>query len=459
MPPKQTPPARATRSGGPPDTAPQPPKKKQKKGQTKNTDTSAPVRTEAERDAMLARMEKDLAELDASLAATASPGMYGLTAAETTLGMQALQKVKESLGDLSATNIGSVLAFGLVQAKALVDNTALLRPPGLDPPSRPASTESPAPKASPSEDCVLTSRPPHELLLVTIIQYLVVKFLTDFKPAPPKTLSSTQTLTLTSMTLDASRLPLARSFFDLVAILKLVASFSSDLFDSNSAKDKAARFMAELIQKVSNTLNASLASLASNQTLLETCAPEVFLQIRTTPPADIDILAVLESSLNDLITSFAGSHRKEAMRAARVSRALDALKLAQSQQSPPTATQYVSSSYSPPALAHSRAPPPPPVPGSVATRPGVLPGQGNRACRFAVANNYACALCGKGSTPGSVGHRASSCPADVCGRQPAVEAQDRVEAGEAGPVSRRDRWVGVCLCESAGRGGAGPSGD
>ena len=39
----------------------------------------------------------------------------------------------------------------------------------------------------------------------------------------------------------------------------------------------------------------------------------------------------------------------------------------------------------------------------------------------------------------------------VCGRQPAVEAQDRVEAGEAGPVSRRDRWVGVCLCESAGR--------
>jgi hypothetical protein len=97
---------------------------------------------------------------------------------------------------------------------------------------------------------VLTSRPPHELLLVTIIQYLVVKFLTDFKPAPPKTLSSTQTLTLTSMTLDASRLPLARSFFDLVTILKLVASFSSDLFDSSSAKDKAARFMAELIQKV-----------------------------------------------------------------------------------------------------------------------------------------------------------------------------------------------------------------
>ena len=44
-------------------------------------------------------------------------------------------------------------------------------------------------------------------------------------------------------------------------------------------------------------------------------------------------------------------------------------------------------------------------------------------------------------------------------RQPAVAAQDRVEAGEAGPVSRRDRWVGVCLCESAGRGGAGPSGD
>jgi hypothetical protein len=412
MPPKQTPPARATRSGGPPGTEAPPPKKKQKKGQTNNTDTSAPVRTEAERDALLGRMEKELAELDASLAATASPGQYGLTTAETALAMQAMQKVKESLGDLSATNIANVLSLGLVQAKTLVDSPALLRPPGLDPPSRPASTESPAPRESPSEDCVLTSRPPHELLLVTIIQYLVVKFLTDFKPAPPKTLSSTQTLTLTSMTLDASRMPLARSFFDLVSILKLVASFSSDLFDSGSAKDKSARFMAELIQKVSDTLNASLASLASNHALLETCAPDVFLKVRTTPPADLNLLAVLQTSLDDVITSFANSHRKDAMRAARVSRALDAVKLAQTQQSPPAATQYGSSSYSPPALAPTRAPPPPPVPGSVATRPGVLPGQGNRACRFAVGNNFACALCGKGATPGSVGHRASSCPAD-----------------------------------------------
>jgi hypothetical protein len=73
MPPKQTSPARATRSGGPPGTEAPPPKKKQKKGQTNNTDTSAPVRTEAERDALLGRMEKELAELDASLAATASP--------------------------------------------------------------------------------------------------------------------------------------------------------------------------------------------------------------------------------------------------------------------------------------------------------------------------------------------------------------------------------------------------
>ena len=120
MPPKQTPPARATRSGGPPGTEAPPPKKKQKKGQTNNTDTSAPVRTEAEREAMLARMEKELADLDASLAASTSPGQYGLTAEETALGMQALQKVKESLGDLSVSNIGNVLAIGLVQTKALV---------------------------------------------------------------------------------------------------------------------------------------------------------------------------------------------------------------------------------------------------------------------------------------------------------------------------------------------------
>ena len=42
---------------------------------------------------------------------------YGFTATEKALGMQALQKVKESLGDLSASNIGNVLAIGLVQTK------------------------------------------------------------------------------------------------------------------------------------------------------------------------------------------------------------------------------------------------------------------------------------------------------------------------------------------------------
>lgn len=370
------------------------------------------MRTEAERDAELARMSKELADLDASLAAKTSPGQNGLTEAETVLGLQALRKIKESLGDLSVSNIGNVLAIGLVQTKALHDSPALLRPPGLDPPSRPASTESPAPRETPSEDCTLLSPPPHELLLVTIIQYLVVKFLTAFTPAPPKTLSPTQTLTLTSMTLDASRLPLARSFFDLVSILRLVASSSSDLYDSSSAKDKAARFMAELIQKVSNSLSASLASLAYNHALLETCAPEVFLLVRTTPPSGLHLLAVVDDSLNACITSFASSHRKEAMRVARTQHALDALKLAQTQQPPPAATQYGASSYSPPALAPSRPPPPPPVTPSAGTRPGVLHGQGNRACRFAVGNNFACALCGKGSTPGSVGHRASTCPAN-----------------------------------------------
>ena len=43
-------------------------------------------------------------------------------------------------------------------------------------------------------------RPSHELLLVTIIQCLVVKFRADFHAAPPKILSPTQTLTLNGMT-------------------------------------------------------------------------------------------------------------------------------------------------------------------------------------------------------------------------------------------------------------------
>lgn len=56
-------------------------------------------------------------------------------------------------------------------------------------------------------------RPSHELLLVTIIQCLVVKFRADFHAAPPKILSPTQTLTLYGMTYDASRkLPDSRSF-------------------------------------------------------------------------------------------------------------------------------------------------------------------------------------------------------------------------------------------------------
>ncbi len=39
--------------------------------------------------------------------------------------MQALRKMKESLGDLSASNIGNVLAIGLVQTKATIRYTTL----------------------------------------------------------------------------------------------------------------------------------------------------------------------------------------------------------------------------------------------------------------------------------------------------------------------------------------------
>lgn len=208
------------------------------------------------------------------------------------------------------------------------------------------------------------------------------------------------------MTLDTSKLSGARSFFDIVAILKLVAAAASDFFDDEREKDKAARFIADLVRNVSDYLNAALASLTSNHPLLETCAPDVILAIRTTPAADLRLLAVLEVSLDSLLTLHTSGSRKSAI---RVALAANALKLVQLQQSPPTATRYGYSSFGPPALAPNRAPAPPPTFPSAGTRPGTLPGQGNRACRFTDGN--ACALCGKGSTPGSVGHRASSCPA------------------------------------------------
>ena len=78
MPPKT--PKRATRSGGPPDPAAQPPTKAAKTSQKKNT--GAPARTDAERDAELDRMNKGLAGLEASIAAeeSAAVGQKGLTA-------------------------------------------------------------------------------------------------------------------------------------------------------------------------------------------------------------------------------------------------------------------------------------------------------------------------------------------------------------------------------------------
>ncbi len=131
------------------------------------------------------------------------------------------------------------------------------------------------PQEKPSEDCTLLPRPSHEALIITIIQYLVVKFLTHFRVAPPKILSPGQTLTLTSMTLDASRkLSRASSFFDIVDILKLVAAASSDFFDNDREKNKAARFIAELVRSVPDYyLNAALASLASNHPLLTSMTP------------------------------------------------------------------------------------------------------------------------------------------------------------------------------------------
>ena len=252
----------------------------------------------------------------------------------------------------------------------------------------------------------------HELLLVTVIQFLVVKYPTDFRAPPPKILSPSQNLTLTCITHDASsQLSRSRSFFDLVKILKLVASASSDFFDSDREKHKAAHFMAALVQDVTEYLNACLTSLASNHPLLETCAPDVFLRIRTTPAAGLNLLQVLETSLDHLLTNFASGCRKEAVRAALAARALGLLNLPLPSPSQPTASQFGFSSFGTPAHAPTRAPPPPPTPAG--SRTGTLPGQGNRPCRFALGTTNACALCGKGSTPGSVGHRASTCPANA----------------------------------------------
>ena len=231
-------PQRTTRSGGPPVTsvppATQAGRKKKKK---KKTTASAPVRTETERHAEIERLETQLAEIEASMARNVSPGQYGLTERETATGMQVLKIIKDKYGELTVENIGKVLTVGLTDAITMRDSPDMLLPPGLGLTPRTVAQERTAPRVEPSEDCQMLPRLSHELLLVTVIQFLVVKYLTDFRAPPPKILSPSQNLTLTCITHDASsQLSRSRSFFDLVKILKLVASASSDFFDSDREK-------------------------------------------------------------------------------------------------------------------------------------------------------------------------------------------------------------------------------
>jgi len=295
-------------------------------------------------------------------------------------------------GAMNKQTARDVLLYGLQGGDSL--------PPGLG--LRPTS---PRPKARDDDDCALVGRSELEVLLMSIFHYLVVSNLSDFHIAAPKLGSQNRSLTLTLLSHKVSGvLSGSRSLYDLIALLKLLESHAGELFDRDRDQDRAVRFLGDIARRVSAYLDSARKSLRGNTTLLESCASAIINKIRVGQASELNVPAVVEGVVESLLDTFSDRCRKSMLTAAITQELLQSIATPWAHQQPPApldGSQQLT----------YRSPPPPPNPLAGSSRIGKLPGMGDRECRFPNSNQFACALCGKGSTPGVIGHRARECTA------------------------------------------------
>jgi hypothetical protein len=313
---------------------------------------------------------------------------------EITLSLQLGTLIRTQFGKITPETVAKCVRTGLLGTPKPVGNgTFPAIPPGLG--LRPEE----------DDDCELVRRPEVEKVLMEVLQHLIVQHLSSFKPKPVKFASPLRMYTVATISMQAPRFVVgARTLRDLVAVLKLVARHAADLFDTSKEKDKSARFMSELVVDTINHLDAALESLGGSEALLDTCVSDVVSDIRTTR-ASLDILEILERFC--AFTLLAGN-QKQIVRSA----------LTGTVQSPAAPAAYQHRQY-PQFLdpghqqMQSPAPVPPPVGphshGSLTNGRVML--RGLQVVGRYPASRDSCALCGKGTAPGAIGHRAVECQA------------------------------------------------
>ena len=371
-------------------------KKKTNKPVPAETESSVkPLKKSTKRKAKKPQRMDELPDYEAGAAAGAAGDDLvgaGLTEDEKFWALGLGKVILKKKGVLNKQAVRDVLLYGLQGGDSL--------PPGLG--LRPTS---PRPAAHDDDDCALVERSELEVLLMSIFHYLVVSNLSDFHIAAPKLGSQNRSLTLTLLSHKVPGvLSGSRSLYDLIALLKLLESHAGELFDRDRDQDRAVRFLGDIARRVSSYLDSARQSLRGNTTLLESCASAIINKIRVGRASELNVPAVVEGVVESLLDTFSDRCRKNMLNLAITQELVQSFATPWAHQQPPAPLDG--------SQQHTyRSPPPPPNPQAGSSRIGKLPGMNDRECRFPNSNQFACALCGKGSTPGVNGHRARDCSA------------------------------------------------
>jgi hypothetical protein len=240
-----------------------------------------------------------------------------------------------------------------------------------------------------------------------VTQYLLRKLLLDFAVDVPKLASpelhvALQALLIAAPSVVSNRRP--ATFYDVLALVGLVESHCVYFTGSmpRHVQNSAQAHWTTVLRRMRSLLNSTLTSLDNDDDLVASCAVAFLHEVQDTPALSLDLVAILQNSVDKVLQIWHTSTQRELINTALANRKLR-------QAADQLATQPA---YQP----LYQCQPPPPGLTTNASPPnravfGTLPSLGNLPCRWPAVRD-ACARCGKGSLPGSIAHRAAQCQAD-----------------------------------------------